>query len=330
MPKFCFAAILILMISPAFAIDCNRAKSDVEHAICGDAQAVTADRELGAAYDRLRSSLSDDERAGLRSSQLEWLGEREGTCKAKHADTSLSKCLAEQSEMRQRFLEGKPETGDAEDIRYRPNFIFRPSTKKAARLTVETLTFVGSGAWQAKANAAVEKMVKDAIDEANLDDDQRTTSSENYYVELKISLPFATSRFVSVHAQYSNYLGQAHELRWTTNINIETSAARKLTFDRSVDPGKAEALFKYCRSQILKEKSEGADVHGQSDGQANDVDLSEVMESTKDISSWEFRQSEIVIDYGDYAFGGYGACMCNCVLPYSNIGPAMRQDLRLP
>jgi uncharacterized protein YecT (DUF1311 family) len=229
MRKLFFAATLTLVTSPAFAIDCHRAKNNVEQAICGDAQALDADRKLGAAYDRLRSSLSNDERAGLRSSQLAWIGDREGTCKAKHADAPLAKCLAEESEMRRRFLEGKPETGGAEDIRYRPTFILRPSTKNTASLTVEAIEFVGSGAWQAKANAAIDKMVKDAIDDAHLDGDQQSNPSD-YYVVLRISLPFATSNFISVHAQYSNFLGQAHELRWTTNINIETSAARELTF----------------------------------------------------------------------------------------------------
>lgn len=331
MHKPCLAAILTLMISPAFAIDCNRAKSDVEHAICGDAQALAADRELGAAYDRLRSSLSDDERAGLRQSQLEWLAEREGRCKAKQADGGpMATCLAQRTAMRRRFLEGKPETGDADDIRYRPRFIVRSPTRTKPRLAIETLMFVGPGAWQAKANAEIEKMVRDAIDDANRGDDNRTASSETYYVQLKVSVPFATSRLVSIHVRYGNFLGQAHELRWTTNINMETSAAKTLTFDWSVDPGKAGALFNACRSQILKQKSERADGHGLSDSQENDVDLSDVMESTKDMSRWEFRQSDIVVDYGDYAFGGYGVCMCLCALPYSNIQPATRQDLRLP
>jgi hypothetical protein len=232
--------------------------------------------------------------------------------------------------MRRRFLEGKPETGDAEDISYRPTFIFRPATKHTARLSVVSIKFAGSGAWQATANAAIDKMVKDAVAEAHLDDDQKPNPSEDYYVELKISLPFATPNFLSVHARYSNYLGQAHENRWETNINIDTSAGRELTFDNSVDPGKANELFQSCRSQILHEKSEGADIHGLDDDQANDVDLQEVIEGTKQLSSWAFSKSQIVIDYGDYAFGGYGKCMCSCTVPYSNMGAAARQNLRLP
>jgi uncharacterized protein YecT (DUF1311 family) len=330
MRHLCLAVTLMLATRPVLAIDCNRAKSDVEHAICGDAQAGIADRELGASYDRLRASLSGDERAGLRSSQVAWIGSRDATCKAKLADAPLSKCLAEQSEMRRRFLDGEAETGDAGDIRYRPTFIFRPAKKGVAGLSVEALRFVGSGTWQAKANATIDKMVKGAIDDTQLDDDQLPGPSETYYVKLRISLPFANPRLLSVHAQYNNYLGQAHEFRWESDLNIETPAGRELTFDRSVDRDKADGLFQYCRSQVLKEKSESADEHGLSGSQASEVDLQELTEDTKDLSHWAFSKTGVVIDYGDYAFGGYGACMCSCVVPYSHLGTTMRQDLRLP
>ncbi len=330
MLRLCLTATLTLAAHSALAIDCNRAKSDIERAICGDAEARAADHALGAAFDRLRGLLPDDERTGLRSSQIKWIQTRDGTCLANRADTALSKCIARESEKRRRFLEGRPATGDTEEDRFRPVFIFHPPTRNTARLSVEAIKFTGSGAWQAKANASIDKMVKDAIDDLKLNDNRQPTPGENYFVELHISLPFATQRLLSVHAEYNNYLGQAHPYHWSTNINMETSVGRELTFDSSIAPDKASELFQYCRSQVVKQKSDAADVHGLSSSEASNVGLQEVIDGTKKFSDWSFSKTGVVIDYGDYAFGGYGACMCMCTVPYSQLRPVARHDLPLP
>lgn len=255
---------------------------------------------------------------------------RDEACLAKRADTPLSKCLAEESEKRRRFLEGRPATGDTEEGRFRPVFIFHSSTRSTARLSVEAIKFIGSGTWQAKANASIDEMVKNAIGELNLHENPQPSPSEAYSVELHVSLPFATPRLLSVHAEYNNYLGQAHPFHWSTNINIETPAGRELTFDNSVDPDKAGELFQYCRSQVMKERSESADIHGLSGSEARDVGVQEAIDGTKKFANWAFSKAGVEIYYGDYAFGGYGRCMCTCAVPYSQLRPAARHDLLLP
>jgi uncharacterized protein YecT (DUF1311 family) len=314
----------------AFAIDCVRARSDIEHAICGNAEAQAADQALGIAFDHVRNLLPDDERAGLRSSQINWLRTRDAACLAKRADTPLPKCLAEVSEKRRRFLEGKPATGDAEQNLFRPVFIFRPATKGTAQLSIEAIRFTGTSAWQTTANASIDKLVKDAIDDADVRDSRPPEPGESYSVELSISLPFASPRLVSIHAGYSNYLGQAHPNHSATNVNIDIPTGRELSFDDRFDAAKAGELFQYCRAQIVKEKSESADIHGVSGDEAGDVELQEVMDGTKNVSNWAFTASGVEIDYGDGAFGGYGRCMCSCTIPYSRLRPIAHGDQPLP
>lgn len=227
-------------------------------------------------------------------------------------------------------MEGRPATGDTEEGRFRPVFIFHSSTRSTARLSVEAIKFIGSGTWQAKANASIDEMVKNAIGESNLHENPQPSPSEAYSVELHVSLPFATPQLLSVHAEYNNYLGQAHPFHWSTNINIETPAGRELTFDNSVDPDKAGELFQYCRSQVMKERSELADIHGLSGSEARDVGVQEAIDGTKKFANWAFSKAGVEIYYGDYAFGGYGRCMCTCAVPYSQLRPAARHDLLLP
>jgi uncharacterized protein YecT (DUF1311 family) len=322
--------ILTLSAHPALAIDCARAKTDIEHAICADTEAQAADQALGLAFDRLRNLLPEDERAGLRSSQIEWLRTRDATCLAKRANIPLPKCIATESEQRRRVLEGKPTSGDTAESLYRPVFIFRPATKETARLSIEAIKFVGAGAWQTKANASIDQLVKRAIDDADIHDDGPPNPGESYFVELHVSLSFTSQHLLSVQADYGNYLGQAHPQHHSTNINIEIPTGRELTFDDLFDAAKASELFQYCRSQVVKQKSEGADIHGLSGDEATNVDMKEVVDGTKNFSSWAFTSSEVIIDYGDYAFGGYGRCMCSCTVPYSRLRPIERQAFQLP
>jgi hypothetical protein len=136
------------MSAAGLGIDSTRAKSEVELGSVG--------MQRGS---RARSCLQpfaclppDDERAGLPSSQIEWIRHRDAGCLATLANTPLPKCLADASRTRQRFLEGEPEAGDMEES------LFRPAA--AQLFSVEAIKFAGAGARQTKANASIDKLVK--------------------------------------------------------------------------------------------------------------------------------------------------------------------------
>lgn len=64
--------------APSFAIDCSRAASVVEKAICGDPKLKAADAALGAAYFDLLKSLKGTEAHDLLIfSQKRWLKKRD-------------------------------------------------------------------------------------------------------------------------------------------------------------------------------------------------------------------------------------------------------------
>jgi uncharacterized protein YecT (DUF1311 family) len=321
------ALTLAAVAGPAFAIDCNRAASETEKAICGNAEARAADQELGKAFDRLRGLLPDDERGDLRLSQIEWIGTRDASCLAQRATKPLSQCLVEQSKWRQHFLEGKRPVGATAGL-FRPVFIFRPASKQTARLEIEAIRLTGEGSGQA--NAAIDKLVKRAIEDSQLDGTPHPGGSLE--VGLDVSLAFASPRLLSVHAEYGNYYpAPAHPLHDLTNINVEVPTGRELKFADVVDTGKAKKLFQYCQAQIVKEKEKviGADIHGGSDD-TDDIDLKEVAEGTEQFSNWKFIATGVEIYYGDYAFGGYGKCMCSCKVPYSALRPWANKDFSLP
>lgn len=65
--------------TPSFA--CSRARSTTERLICGDAEAARRDREMAAAFERLRPALSAEGRAALLEAQRTFLGYRDRQCR---------------------------------------------------------------------------------------------------------------------------------------------------------------------------------------------------------------------------------------------------------
>jgi uncharacterized protein YecT (DUF1311 family) len=326
MRKFGFFIAFMLFASPASAINCASAISEPEKAICSDPEARSADEALGKAYVRLRNSLSSDEAAALRHSQIKWIGDRDRMCSdASKADKPLSRCLTEQSRQRLRFLDGKPRAGDVVMSFFRPMFVFRPAKNGSASLSIQAIKFIGDGAWQSKLNGKIEAMVKDALSDAEAGKDN-PGSHENYFVDLDIDLAYASPQMVSVQVDSGSYLGQAHPLSANYNINLDIGASRELTFDNFLDGTKAKQVFELCRSQVAKQKLE----RGDADNQKDDVELEEVTQATKAFSNWRFGSSSVDIYYGVYAFGGYGRCVCTCTIPYSMLRPLAKKEFPLP
>lgn len=326
MRRFGLFIAFVLFASPASAINCTSATSEPERAICSDPEARSADEALSKAYAQLRNSLSKDEAAALRHSQIKWIGDRDGMCSnASNAVKPLSKCLAEQSRQRLRFLDGKPRAGDVLMSFFRPMFVFRPAKNGSASLSIQAIKFIGDGTWQSKLNGEIEAMVKRALSDAEEGKDN-PGSHENYFVDLEIDLAYASSQMVSVQVDSGSYLGQAHPLSANYNINFDIGTSRELTFDNFLDGTKAKQVFELCRSQVVKQKIERADAGNRKD----DVELEEVTQGTKAFSNWRFGSSSVDIYYGAYAFGGYGRCMCTCTIPYSMLRPIAKKEFPLP
>jgi uncharacterized protein YecT (DUF1311 family) len=317
---------LILMAHPAAAIDCRSANSETEKAICSDPKAVSADQALGKAYVELRKSLPEQEAAGLRHAQLEWIHDRDSACAAASAVKPLSACLAEKSSERQRFLEGRPRAGDASISLFKPLFVFRPARDGVASLSIQAIKLTGEGEWQSRLNRKIDKAIKDAMADAETGQDN-PGNKENYFVELGIDVAYASPRLISVQFEFSSFVGQAHPNYGNTNINIDPASGRELTFKDLLDEASARPVFEFCRSEVAKQKKARSD---DPDHWKDDVGLQETAEGTKDFSSWRFNASSVDVDYGAYGFGGYGQCMCSCTIPYSMLRPIAKREFPLP
>lgn len=142
-----------------------------------------------------------------------------------------------------------------------------------------------------------------------------------------MDLTYASLRLVSVNVSSGSYLGQAHPDSGSYNFNFDRTLNRELRFDDLLDEVSAKPIFEFCRSEVAKQKKKQSDDPGQ---WKDDVELQEVSERSKDLKFWSFGSAAAEVDYGAYAFGGYGQCMCICTIPYSTLRPIVKKDFPLP
>ena len=135
-----------LALAQSQALDCNKAKGEVEQAICGDAELKALDAKLGASYGKLRAAMSAGEFAALRSSQLKWLKERDQRCGAK------TDCLSEEMQIRINALDSVREQMAADGA--------GDKAKQEEKVAAERLKKAEQAAAEAKRAAEEEKKAR--------------------------------------------------------------------------------------------------------------------------------------------------------------------------
>ena len=73
-------ALVMALAAPALAIDCTRATTKVEQAICADAGLRRADEQFNRNFARLLESLDRQQRRTLIAAQRRWLKQRDTGC----------------------------------------------------------------------------------------------------------------------------------------------------------------------------------------------------------------------------------------------------------
>jgi uncharacterized protein YecT (DUF1311 family) len=93
-------------LAPLPSFDCAKAATAAEKAICGDVGLARLDRRVADTYAWRLSWAQDDEKAGIKQAQRDWLAARDKACSA--GTSELSPCLSEQYESRLKALRMEP------------------------------------------------------------------------------------------------------------------------------------------------------------------------------------------------------------------------------
>ena len=159
-----------LAASPALALDCQRAATPSEKAICADPAALAADADLGKAFEALRAGSTRRPSAARRGRSR--LARAAGRELRRSEGPALSACLARETRARLAFLTGAPEAGPGAPGQIAPVFLMQKGGKGRTDIDIQMLKFVVAATPAERAfNAAVDRLASD-LEEPEKDDPQ--------------------------------------------------------------------------------------------------------------------------------------------------------------
>jgi uncharacterized protein YecT (DUF1311 family) len=313
-----------LAASPATALDCQRASSANEKAICADPTALAADADLGKAFTALRASFDPKAKANLVAAEVAWLALRDSNC-ADEKGPSLAVCLARETRARIAFLAGAPEAGPGAPGRLAPVFRMQKGGKGRTEVDVQLLKFVDAATPAERAfNAAVDRLTSDL---ENPDKDDPAADQWSYTWSMR--LVYASPRLISAHADGDSFLGGAHPNAYTANINVDVARGREATFADMLDKPAADKIFALCLKQVRDQKS-GREGSADDDADAAKALGENVAAATGALKAWSFGADAATVFYDPYAVGAYAEGAFSCSVPYATLRPLARSDFPLP
>lgn len=80
--RIALAAMVTLIAAPALGMDCTKATSAIDRAICANPKLKQADAELTRLYTQVRDAVAQSARGALLRQQRAWIARRDASCKA--------------------------------------------------------------------------------------------------------------------------------------------------------------------------------------------------------------------------------------------------------
>ena len=311
----------LLLAGPAQALDCTKASTKAEKAICADPAARVADDDLGAAFTAaIAQEIPSAKAAAVRAETL-WITARDNAC-ADQTGAKYPACLARETARRRAFLSAQPEAGPGAPGRLAPWFREEKGSKAKAALDLQLLKYPAPATPAERAfNAAVERDIG-ALDDPEKDNPPITP----FEYDRAMRLVYASPRLISAHMEAYDSTGGAHPNSFTADINVLVEAGREAKFADLVDDKAAQKIFAFCLKAVRAEKKArlGADMPPQ------DELPKQIAESTGNLETWSFGADAATVSYDPYAVGAYAEGAYECVIPYATLKPLARPDFPLP
>ena len=318
---------LTLPSGSAIAFDCNKASTRTERAICADPTLKAADDAMGAAYSAVRHSLQGSEASMLQLAQKRWLKLRDDRC-ASDSGQDLTSCLLKFTEERRLLLEGSPVSGPGAGAPIVPVFIQQEGSTKLYDVDYTLLRFAdpqmpGQKLFNRELNAIAKKA---PLGPQSGDVMEGMQLSAIASTELSYASPKVISSAISIWS----FDGGAHGNGGLTNVNIDLTGGRNITFDSLFDPADKEPLVLSCRQQIKDQKV--AKMDGEEFKPADDPNYQEstIDEHVGDLSRWTFTSEDAVVTFDAYAIGSYAEGSYTCTYALGLLRSLARDPSLLP
>ena len=319
------ASLTLGPVLPALALECSKASTAEDKAICSYPQAVAADDAMVKAYQALAARLADADKKMLLQSQRAWLKTRANSC-ADKTGAAQSQCLREVTEQRRAFLQGLPVEGPGSGGKLAPVFIQKPVRKGDYALDVAVAKYMPPTTPAEKLfNGEVDKLLKDVPPRK----DEELERDVTYSYDLHLSVVYASPQFISAHVDSYLFSGGAHGSSETSNINIDATDAKILDFGGVFASTSEPKILAECMRQILAQKAERMGDEKIEGDELKQLRAS-VGESLRNLGTWSFspRGASVVFDpdtIGAHAEGAYA-----CEFEAGFLKPLVKTGFALP
>jgi len=304
---------------PALAIDCEKAQTEVEKAICADPTLKATDDAMAAAYEKLRSTADAAKdtanKEALRISQRRWIAQREGCAYAGALD--VPGCITASTTHRLAVLTARPEAGPGDGGELSPWFVQKEGKNGGWDIGFDLVRFAKPGsAGEELFNRKVEALLAPALIETSTlgTATEKVRPDRIYAYAVSLTPTYASKRFISALAEGFEDRGGAHPNSWARVINVDLADGRVAGFG-DLFPREAGGMFaKLCTDQLIAtRRARTGDATINLEEGADEIILPHV----RNLEDWSFRAGGATILFDPYLIGAYAEGPYSCDLDAS-------------
>ena len=324
-----FAALAVgLTAGPALAIDCGKAHSKVEVAICADPALKSADDAMTAAYVKLKDASDVAGMEALRISQLRWIKRRE-TCE-EDIVADLKACIAGETARRKAVLTAYPVTGGEDASELAPWFIQKEGKPGGWDISLDLVRFSDPrDAGEALFNREAEALaLPSLLENSALGTETIKVEPDAIYARsVSLSPAYASRRLISALAEGYDDTGGAHPNTWRRGINISLEDGRLLTYGDLFTRTATSFIAKLCTDQLVVARKVRTGDRTMSLEEGADL---LILSHVKDLERWVFYADRAEILFDPYILGSYSEGPYGCELPMAGLRSLARPGAPLP
>lgn len=305
-------AALAVTAPAASAIDCAKAKTGTEKAICADPKARQSDDDMVAAFAALKAKLKPAQQKVLVANQAEWITSRD-LCsddqdgQPENDQQKIGSCVVRQTEARRKFLSGLPIEGPGA-----PDPL-RPVIKEGADQSFFTsLGFIDP-------STPAEKLFNSTLD-ADLQKFHLAANADDYSDGFDVTLKYASPTLISAYLDTSDQSPKlAHPMSSAWNLNIDMTTGKELKMADALDAKGLAAVETQCLAQLK-------DYLANPDLSVGDVDPGLIKIDIDNLNTWSFGATEATLIFDPIDAEPNGVCK----FPYDDLRKIIRPGFPLP
>lgn len=307
------ASLMLLSVGTAEAMDCAKAATDIENAICGSPEAISADADMNSAYRTALKLIPKKAATSLKADQKDWLELRDTDCAYTSTDDDAARaatpdeiaiCVVSQSRTRTQYLSGTPLEGPG------TGGVMVPIVVSGVDAIFEhTLRFL-------KPANAGEKAYNGALDKAFKEVRVATREGDNSDL-FDVTLAYASPALIS--ARIEGVYQSAHEMPYELTLNIDMAKGKRLALTDAIEPAKLAEVQGFCEQQLagfLAPRTEGADRRKEW-----------VTTMVGNFDMWTFGANRATLRYVDYDTQDAPP---ECTIGYDVLKPLLKSGFPLP